>query len=62
MKFAAQLFAATAALAVVVTAAIHPEMGVLPSNPLAALGLFLIGLGLMRNAQQSAAPAAVSAD
>jgi len=55
MKFTAQLAAAAALLAFVIAAALHPQHGPLPGNPLAVLGVGLIGLGLIRSAQQAIA-------
>lgn len=45
-------------LLVILFAAINPASGALYDNPLACLGVGLIGLGLMRQARQRAAPAA----
>lgn len=52
MKFAIQLLSVTAALAAALTLALHPAFGVLPSNPLAVVGVGLIGFGLIRRHYQ----------
>ena len=62
MKTAIQFLLTAAALAGLTALMLAPQAGsVLPNNPLAALGVALIGLGLIRNAQQVAAPAPVRA-
>lgn len=53
MKFMIQLTAVTTLLIATLAAAFHPDFGVLWSNPLALVGMGLIGLGLVRNAQQA---------
>ncbi len=55
MKSSIQLFAITILLVFILAAAFHPDFGVLWTNPFALLGMGLIGLGLVRNAQQSLA-------
>lgn len=55
MKHILTLIAAAALLAIVLAAGLHPVHGVFFANPLATLGTFLIGLGLLRNAQQRTA-------
>ncbi|MEO0513721.1 MAG: hypothetical protein AAF086_00315 [Planctomycetota bacterium] len=55
MKSTIQLAAVATLLVAVLAAAFHPDFGVLWTNPLALLGTGLIGLGLVRNAQQSLA-------
>lgn len=54
MKFTAQLAAVTALLCLIIVCLLHPQVGLLPTHPMATLGLLLIGLGLLRNARQSA--------
>lgn len=55
MKSIIQLAAITTLLVAMLAAAFHPDFGVLWTNPLALLGMGLIGVGLVRNAQQSLA-------
>ena len=55
MKLLIQLFAVLILLTAVLAAGFHPDFGVLWSNPLALIGMGLIGLGLIRNAQTVAA-------
>ncbi|MBB6430051.1 hypothetical protein HNQ40_001857 [Algisphaera agarilytica] len=55
MKHMIQLTAATTLLTAITATAIHPKFGALWGNPLALVGMGLIGLGLFRNAQQAVA-------
>lgn len=54
MKLMVQFAAVTLLLTAVLAAAFHPAFGVLWSNPLALVGMGLIGVGLVRNAQEAA--------
>lgn len=53
MKFFVQLSLMTALLMLILIAMLHPDLGVMLQNPLATLGVLLIGAGLIRNAQQT---------
>lgn len=53
MKFIAQFVMITALLCLIIVALLHPRVGVLPGNPMATLGIVLIGVGLLRNARRS---------
>lgn len=53
MKSITAFVAAATLLVAILAAAFHPAFGVLWNNPMALLGVGLIGLGLVRNAQQA---------
>ncbi|MEM1109423.1 MAG: hypothetical protein AAGH99_12125 [Planctomycetota bacterium] len=54
MKWFIQLFAATLLLTALLAGGFHPDFGAMWHNPMALLGMALIGFGLLRNAQQAA--------
>lgn len=62
MKFTIQLCLVAAALAGLIVLMLPPAAPVLLGNPLAALGIGLIGWGLIRRAKQATAAEAVAAD
>jgi len=55
MKCMIRFATATLLLFAILAASLHPNFEVLRNNPWAILGMGLIGLGLMRNAQQAIA-------
>ena len=53
MKLVLQLAVAAAALVAVLWAVLHPSLGVVTERPLAIAGLLLVGIGMIRHAQQA---------